>query len=88
MLVIGETYNDRKASLLDYIHVCQDLIGTIQKCKISKEPLAREVIALERQSIRDTWAELKALARWQKTSGFEPDEPFTYRKEQKEDEQK
>jgi hypothetical protein len=82
MLTIGETFNSRKAFLWDYIHVCQDLIKAIQRCKLAKSTLAREVIAIERQSIRDTYEELKQLQRWFKTTDLKPDEPFYYKKKE------
>ena len=78
MLIIGETLNERKASLWSYIHVCQDLIKSIQGCSISKSSLAKEVIAMEREQIKNTYAELKAVQRWGKQSGLDPDEPYRY----------
>jgi hypothetical protein len=80
VLTIGETFNGRKESLWDYIHVCQELIAAIQKSVVPPTDLSREVIALERQSIRSTYAELKDLQRWFNTTELEPDEPFYYRK--------
>ena len=59
----GETLNQTKAFYWDYIHTSQNLIKTIQKsCKDT--PLAREVIALERKVIKDTYADLKEMQQW------------------------
>lgn len=72
MLIMGETYNQSKAMLWDLIHSCQALIKVIKP----NSPLAREVIAGNREIIRSTYADLKELTRWFKQSGLEPDEPY------------
>jgi hypothetical protein len=83
VLIIGETFNQRKESLWSYIHVSQDLIKTIQNCKIGRSPLAREVIAMEREQISSTYNELKQLQRWFKTTELEPDEQYKIKREGK-----
>lgn len=74
MLVIGETYAERKASLWSYIHTCQGLIKVIKP----DTPLAREVIKAERSSIRETYNELKELTRWFKKSGMTETQPYVH----------
>lgn len=71
MLVKGETFNERKAFLLDNIKVCREMIRTVNECVIKKNPdgdhnLAYEVIAGNRAIIRQTMAELTSLKKWQK----------------------
>lgn len=80
MLTVGETFNERKAFLWSFIHVCQELIGVLQKLTGDKKS-AREVIVLEREIIKDTYAELKELQRWFKQSGLKANEPFSFKKE-------
>lgn len=72
MLIMGETFNQHKAFLWDYIHTTQDLIKAIKP----NSQLAKEAIAGSRESVRDTYAELKELQRWFNTSGLDPDEPY------------
>ena len=76
MLCIGETFEQRKDFLWSFIHVCQDLIKAIQKCKTSDQELSRTVIKQERAIIKETYEELKELQRWFKQSGLKPDEPY------------
>lgn len=76
MLLIGETYNQRKDFLWSFIDTCRELVITIQRSNLSNTPLAKEVIAENRAIIRDNYAELKELAKWFKQSGLEPDEPY------------
>ena len=33
---------------------------------------------MEREQIKNTYAELKAVQRWGKQSGLDPDEPYRY----------
>lgn len=80
MLTAGETYEQRYSFLWDYIHTCQDLIKTLQAIKGQNEALAREVIQLEREQIKKTYAELKQLAIWFKNSGLQPDEQYYLKK--------
>lgn len=83
MLVQGETFNERKSSLWSYLHTSQDLIKAVQKIKGDNLALAREVIVQERETIKTTYADLKELQRWFKTSGLEPDEPYYIKREGK-----
>lgn len=75
MLIIGETYNQHKAFLWSCLHTCQDLIKAVQATG-TKDPLAREVVQLERQAIKDLYDELKALRRWFLQSGMEENEAY------------
>jgi hypothetical protein len=73
MLIVGETFADRKADLLDYIKVCRQLI-TVINTMIKKHPdwdndLAYEVMALEQQEIKRTMEEIIQLQRWYETEG-------------------
>lgn len=88
VLTAGESFNDRKEFLWSYIHTCQDLIKTIQQTRIADTSLAKETIKLEREQIQQTYNELKVLQRWLKTSGLEPDEPFYYKREGKNEQDK
>lgn len=81
VLTAGESFNERKDFLWSYIHTCQDLIKAIQATSIGTSSLAYEVIRMEREQIQQTYDELKQLQRWFKTSGLKPDEPFSYKRE-------
>lgn len=64
----GETLNQTKKFYWDYIHTCQELISVIQK-DCDYIDLSREVIAMERQIIKDTYADLKEMQQWFNKTG-------------------
>lgn len=80
MLVVGETFADRKADLLDYIKVCRALITTINTT-IKRHPdwdneLAYEVMASNQQEIKNTMAELVELQKWYEKEGKYKEERY------------
>lgn len=76
MLIMGETFNQRKAFIWSCIHTCQDLITVLQKVTGENAKLARQIIKDEREIIKSDYATLKELQRWFKQSGLTPDEPY------------
>lgn len=76
MLIIGETYNQRKAFIWSCIHTYQELIAVLQKVQGENRRLALEIIKQEREIIKQEYAELKELHRWFKKSGMGEDEPY------------
>lgn len=79
MLTIGETYNERKATILENIKVCRDLIRATNET-IRKYPSVRddglEVIQNENNTIKDYLQELVELERWRIAHGLAKDEPY------------
>lgn len=73
---MGETYNQHKQFLWDFIYTCRELIKAIQNSSLAESTLAREVIDQNRAIIRDTYAEIKELTRWFRASGLDEDEPY------------
>lgn len=69
--VKGESFTDLKQFLWDSIHVSQDMVKAVQNCKIKDSALAKEVIKLERENIKRTYAELKELQQWWNKEGKE-----------------
>lgn len=86
VLVAGETFADRKESLLGYIKVCRQLITTINDVIIKKHPdwdhtLAYEVMALEQQEIKRTMEELVQLQKWWEKEGKYREEKYHEQKD-------
>lgn len=83
ILLLHETYNDRKAFILSCIVTARKLIKTLY-ANINKYPELKqqttEVIVLEQHYINDQLAELTELERWRVKEGMAKDEPFSYKK--------
>lgn len=82
LLVLDETYNDRKAFILSCIIVARNLIKAIQSTSnkfASIKEIAPEVIKCEQQYIKDQFTELTQLERWRIKEGLGKDEPFKYK---------
>lgn len=82
-LVLGETYNDRKAFTLSCIVTARGLIKTIKEVCLPKpelRDLALQIIKQEQEYIKSELAELTELERWRRKVGLEKDEPFSYEK--------
>lgn len=76
MLIIGETFNQRKAFLWSCIHTCQELVNVLQKIKGDNRALALSVIKQQREIIKSDYAALKELQKWFKQSGMDEDEGY------------
>lgn len=76
LLIIGETFNQRKAFIWSFIHQCQDLIKVLQGIQGDNRRQALELIKQEREIIKIEYAELKELQRWFKKSGLGENEPY------------
>lgn len=76
MLIIGETFNQRKAFIWSFIHQCQELITVLQTVQGENRRQALECIKQEREIIKAEYAELKELQRWFNKSGMGENEPY------------
>lgn len=79
MLIIGETYNKRKADILDNIKVCRGLIKECNKVALKKDgnrELAIEVINTEHNTIKNFINELVELERWRVANKLERHTPY------------
>lgn len=78
LLLLHETYNDRKAFIMDCVLVSRKLIVAIQSVIVKQPELsdqAYDCIELERQYIINELAHLTSLERWRITKGLARDEP-------------
>lgn len=83
MLVINETYEQRKAFLLDYIKTCRAfmaLLNTIIARNKELADIAHETLSLEQREISRALQQLVELKRWLKAEGIAPDEPYLPRR--------
>lgn len=79
MLTIGETYNERKAAILDNILVCRGLIKECNKIaqkRDSNRDLALEVIKNENDTIRMFVKELVDLEKWRIANSYDKDDSY------------
>lgn len=65
MLVKGETFNQRKAQILEDIKLSRQLITACNKCYPANKELANIVINLQQQLIKNAINELVELRKWQ-----------------------
>ena len=83
MLTIYETYNQKKAFLLDYIRTSRQLLKIINDL-VKQYPSLADVgipaIEKEQLEIAETMTELVQLNKWFKKEGIKPDEPYIPRK--------
>mgnify|MGYP000866650223 CR=1 FL=1 len=83
MLSINQTYNQKKAFLLDYIKTSRQLLKVINDI-IKQYPSLADVcipaIEKEQLEIAETMNELVQLNKWFKKEGIRPDEPYIPRK--------
>ena len=80
--LVGESFDHCKKWLWELIHTSQKNIDELIQIKRTTrhapiKDLAQMVIEFERQSIKDTYSDLKALQRWFKASKLDPNEPLT-----------
>ena len=74
VLVMGETPNHRKKSILESIKLDREIISRFNK--FNTDGQFSESIAILRQGIKDSMAELIQLERWRRKEGIEKDQPF------------
>lgn len=74
MLIMGETPNQRKNSILHSIKQNRYLIARFTKHNTDGQ--FSETIAILRQEIRDSMAEMITLERWRRAEGMEKDQAF------------
>lgn len=63
MLIKGETYNQRKRQILDYMKTSRKMISVVNKSK--HRDLAHQIIKEEQKLIKEAMQELVELKRWQ-----------------------
>lgn len=76
MLIIGETYNQRKAFMWSFIHSCQEFIKALQTVKGENRREALLLIKQEREIIKQEYADLKELQRWFNKTDISENEPY------------
>jgi hypothetical protein len=83
MLVQGETYEYRKAHLLECMAVGRQLIKQCQQIiKTSPEnaALAKETMAINRGYVQDNYQMLVELERWRIKEGVDKNEQYYYKR--------
>jgi hypothetical protein len=74
VLIMGETPNNRKASILHSIKLDREIIAIFTKH--NSEGVYSESITILRSEIKDSMAELIKLERWRRQEGIDKDEAF------------
>lgn len=79
MLILFETYNQRKEFLLDYIKTCRELVRLVNDLIKKYHTLYSEGIFFinnQHSEIKQTMTELVELKKWFNKQNLRPDEPY------------